>query len=138
MENIKITTIDDQTLSILIPTIIRRRKGYATRILSERVEEYHDIENPQNYNERLAKAVVSAFKWQKMLQEKLVSSFNEIANIENTDSAYVAKVFKLTYLAPDIIEAILKGTQPQDLKLRDFTAKAIPDLWEEQREVFGF
>ena len=75
---------------------------------------------------------------QKMLKEKEVSSFAEIAELENIDKTYIAKVFKLNYVAPDIIEAILKGNQPPRLNLRDFIQKTIPDLWEEQRGVFGF
>jgi hypothetical protein len=58
--------------------------------------------------------------------------------IENTDKAYVSKIFKLNYIAPSIVEDILTGKQPENLKISDFTAKAIPDLWEEQREIFGF
>jgi len=41
-------------------------------------------------------------------------------------------------VAPSIVKDVLAGKQPENLKISDFTAKAIPDLWEEQREVFGF
>lgn len=84
------------------------------------------------------KAFATAYKWQKMLKEKTVNSFNEIAELEKIDKSYIAKVFKLNYVSPDIVEAILKGTQPASLNLRDFIQKTIPDLWSEQREVFGF
>lgn len=107
-------------------------------ILPEGAKEYKEVENPKNYNEKLVQAFAKAYKWQKMLKEKEVGSFTEIAKIENTDKAYVSKIFKLNYIAPSIVEDLLTGKQPENLKISDFTAKAIPDLWEEQREVFGF
>ena len=73
-----------------------------------------------------------------MIKSKEVGSLSEIAKIERTNKVYIAKIFKLNYVAPDIVRAILDGTQPEHLKLRDFTHGAIPDLWEEQREIFGF
>ena len=137
-QNIKLTQIDDKTLSIFIPIQIRTKQGYVTMILAEGAEEYQEVENPKNYNEKLVKAFASAYKWQKMLKEKEVSSFAEIAELEKSDKTYIAKVFKLNYVALDIVEAILKGNQPPQLNLRDFIQKTIPDLWTEQREVWGF
>ena len=106
--------------------------------MPENAKEYQGIESPQNYNEKLVNAFANAYKWQEMIKSGEVSSLNEIARIEKTDDSYVRKVFKLNYVAPDIIEAVLDGKQAKGLKLQDFTHKTIPDLWEEQREVFGF
>ena len=137
-QNTRLTQIDDKTLSVFIPIQIRKKQGYVTMILPEDAAEYQEVENPKNYNEKLVKAFAAAYKWQRMLKEKTVNSFNEIAELERIDKSYIAKVFKLNYVAPDIVEAILKGTQPASLNLRDFIQKTIPDLWAEQREVFGF
>jgi len=136
-QNIKFNEIDDGTISILIPMKIRKRKGYVTTIAPEGLDKYKGIENPHNYNEKLVNAFASAYKWKEMIKNKEVGSFNEIAEIEKTDKSHVAKIFKLNYVAPDIIEAILDGKQPELLTLRDFK-KGVPDLWEEQRDVFGF
>jgi site-specific DNA recombinase len=137
-QNIKLTQIDDKILSIFIPMQIRKKWGYVTIILPEDAEKSQEVKNPKNYNEKLVKAFANAYKWQKMLKQKTVSSLNEIAELEKTDKSYIAKIFKLNYVAPDIVEAILKGTQPANLNLRDFIQKTIPDLWSEQREIFGF
>ena len=138
MENVKIMQIDDDTLSISIPIKIRKRKGYVTAILPENAKEYQGIENPQNYNEKLVNAFANAYKWQEMIKSGEISGLSDIARLEKTDKAYISKIFKLNYVAPDIVEAILDGKQPENIILRDFTHKIIPDLWEEQREVFGF
>ena len=137
-QNTRLTQIDDKTLSVFIPIQIRKKQGYVTMILPEDAAEYQEVENPKNYNEKLVKAFATAYKWQRMLKEKTVNSLNEIAELERIDKSYIAKVFKLNYVAPDIVEAILKGAQPASLNLRDFIQKTIPDLWAEQREVFGF
>lgn len=142
MESIKIARKSDETndqiFRILIPMKIRKKKGYVTMILPEGVEEFKEVEKPQNYNEKLVAAFVKAYKWQKMLRDEEVSNFTDITKLEKTGKAYVSKIFKLNYIAPDIVEAILTGNQPLELNLDDFTRKAIPDLWEEQREAFGF
>jgi hypothetical protein len=134
----KLTQIDDKILSVFIPMQIRKKRGYVTMILLEGAEEYQEVENPKNYNEKLVKAFANAYKWQKMLKNKEVNSLSEIATMEKVDDSYVRKIFKLSYVAPDIVEAILKGNQSANLNLKDFTQKTIPDLWTEQREVFGF
>ena len=45
----------------------------------------------------------------------------------------------LGYLAPDIVEAILDGYQPQGLTTRTLkTGYDLPVLWAEQRTCLGF
>jgi hypothetical protein len=49
---------------------------------------------------------------------------------------YVGKVFRCALLAPDIIESILEGRQPQDLNFEKL-CQHIPSNWAKQREHFG-
>ncbi|MBF0342101.1 MAG: hypothetical protein HQL95_14235 [Magnetococcales bacterium] len=88
-------------------------------------------------DESLIQAVARAWKWRKMLDRKEVLSLSEIAAQEKIGSTYIYRIFDLSLLAPDIVQAILDGTQPPGLSLREF-AKGIPLAWEEQREKFGF
>jgi site-specific DNA recombinase len=45
----------------------------------------------------------------------------------------------LAFLAPDIVEAILAGTQPVDLTAETLTRRAdLPLSWSEQKSLFGF
>lgn len=53
------------------------------------------------------------------------------------DRSYVRRILRLASLAPDIVEAILRGTEPSGLSLERL-AKALPVLWEEQRKALGF
>jgi len=51
------------------------------------------------------------------------------------DNSYVARLLRLTLLAPDIIEAIIEGTEPDGLSLEKLYGA--PAEWEEQRRVLA-
>ena len=65
-------------------------------------------------------------------------SISFLAREEGLTHAYLGRLLRLNLLAPDIVEAILEGKQPKDLRLIDFMRKEIPLLWEEQKEKFWF
>ncbi|MBS3961108.1 MAG: hypothetical protein KGZ61_05235 [Sandarakinorhabdus sp.] len=50
----------------------------------------------------------------------------------------LADRIKLSYLAPDIIEAILAGRQPRSLTRRRFATIDLPIDWRQQRQMLGF
>ena len=50
--------------------------------------------------------------------------------------SYVGRIMRLTLLAPDIVEAIVEGREPNGLSLERLV-KGMPVVWEEQRERFG-
>jgi hypothetical protein len=53
----------------------------------------------------------------------------------NIDRTYVGRMLRLTSLAPDIIEAILRGDEPDGLSLEKLR-KDLPVRWEEQGMVY--
>ena len=50
------------------------------------------------------------------------------------DPSYIARTIRLASLAPDIIEAILEGREPEGSSLRALR-RDLPLGWEEQRRV---
>ena len=50
--------------------------------------------------------------------------------------SYATRILRLAYLAPDIVEAIVAGKQPQSLSLKRLL-REIPLSWAEQRERFS-
>lgn len=60
-----------------------------------------------------------------------------LAEKEKISSSYLARILRLTLLAPDIVETILDGRQPKGLWLADFM-EPFPAEWDEQRRRFGF
>ena len=62
------------------------------------------------------------------------TTIEEIAEAENINPSYVSRVLRMTLLAPDIVEAILAGRQPEGLTM----AKAMqPFPGEWSRQTFG-
>ena len=51
------------------------------------------------------------------------------------DNSYLARLLRLTLLAPDIIASILDGTEPDGLSLEKLYR--VPIEWEEQRRLLG-
>jgi hypothetical protein len=85
----------------------------------------------------LIKALSRAWRWQQLLNARAYGSIAEMADKEGINRSYLSRTIRLALLAPDIVEAILNGTQPPTLQLSDLE-RPFPIDWEEQRTAFGF
>ena len=66
-------------------------------------------------------------------------TIKDLAVSDKINSSYVSRVLRLTLLAPDIVEAILDGRQPDGMTLPALM-KPFPVEWSDQRRsivVFG-
>ena len=114
-----------QTLTVVIPLSVKPRGGRKAMVTPGvlALERRQDI--------TLIKAVARAFRWRRMLETGRFSTINELAAAEKINSSYVSRVLRLTLLAPDIVEAILDGRQPEGMTLpalmKPFSVK-----WERQ------
>jgi hypothetical protein len=61
----------------------------------------------------------------------------EIAQRFRLSDPHVRQLLRFTYLAPDIVEAIVEGCQPRILTVK-LLLKGIPLDWADQRTAFGF
>lgn len=52
--------------------------------------------------------------------------------------SHATKVYRLNFISPKIVEAIVNGTAPRDLVLQDILAKKALEIWQEQEEMWGF
>ncbi len=88
-------------------------------------------------NEQLVKAIVRSFLWNEQLISGEKRTIREIADQEKISSpTYVSKVIHLRFLAPDIIESIIEGTQPVDWTVEKLFAIKTSD-WQSQRQILG-
>ncbi len=67
-----------------------------------------------------------------MLDEGRYASISEMAAAERIERGYLGTLLQLTLLAPDIVEAILDGRQPDRLRLPQLTER-FPSEWARQR-----
>jgi len=65
----------------------------------------------------LVKALARAFRWRRMMEAGRYGTIDELAAAEKINSSYVSRLLRLTLLAPDIVEAILDGRQPEGMTL---------------------
>jgi site-specific DNA recombinase len=65
-------------------------------------------------------------------------SLSAIARRAGVHVGDVSRALQLAFLAPDLVEAILDGTQPVDLTPERLKrARELPLLWDEQRAMLG-
>ena len=132
-QNIQIA--NDEIIDLFVPLEIKKRGGSAIIILPKNLKKE---EMTKCFDEKMIKAFAKAYKWKNMLKEDKIGSLAQIAVKENITGAYVSKVFNLNFIAPEIVEKILNGEQPRDLKLQDMLVGKFPLLWQEQKELWGF
>ncbi|MBF0185614.1 MAG: hypothetical protein HQM06_14680 [Magnetococcales bacterium] len=124
---------DGSTIIVSIPMQFRRRGGRTTIIAPEGL----DMPAPKTTrDDSLARLVVKAHRWLRLIESGKFASIKELADRENLDDSYVARILRLTLLAPDIVEAILDNKQPNVLTVRELM-RPFPVLWTEQREQWG-
>jgi hypothetical protein len=58
-------------------------------------------------------------------------SMNDLADAAGIDRAYVRRLLNLTLLSPDLVRAILAGTEADGLSLTQLVA-GVPERWEVQ------
>ncbi len=99
------------TLTVVIPLAVKVRGGRKAMITPGvlMLDARQDV--------TLIKAVARAFRWRRMLEGGQFATVQELAAAEKINASYVSRVLRLTLLAPDIVEAILDGRQPEGMTL---------------------
>jgi hypothetical protein len=126
------TRLEGTTLVVRIPMRFQRRGG-RKRIVAPDGSELVPAAKPQP-DGALIKALARARRWQRMLDEGRFASVRELAEAERVEVSYVARILRLTLLAPDIVEQILGGGH-EDLQLAELM-QPFPVEWKRQRGRF--
>ena len=116
------------TLTVVIPLSVKPRGGRKAVVTPGvlALDRRQDI--------TLIKAVARAFRWRKMLEEGRFSTIKELAAVEKINASYVSRVLRLTLLAPDIVEAVLDGRQPEGMTLAGLL-EPFPVEWKRQLDM---
>jgi len=86
-------------------------------------------------NQTLIEAIAKGHRWQGQLESGEYPSIEDLAHAVGCDRTYVGRLLRLTSLAPDIVEAILRGDEPDGLSLEKLR-KNLPVRWEDQRTAY--
>jgi DNA invertase Pin-like site-specific DNA recombinase len=85
---------------------------------------------------RLVREIVQARQWFDDLANWRVASIADLARISGVSAPYISKKISLAFLAPDITEMIVTGTQPMRLTPEALKrACPLPVSWDEQRTL---
>ena len=125
---------DNGAVRIRVPMQLKRRGGRKQVIVPEGLDKRPSLV-PRSGNP-LAIAVARALRWRALLEDGSYPSMYALAEKLGVDSRYVARLLDLTLLAPDIIDGVLNGTEPDGLSLEKLYQA--PMDWEEQRRDLGF
>jgi len=130
-------------LSINLPegTSITLNKPMTIRRRGQEMKMVIGGEMPQspNLDQALIKLLAKAYLLKTRLDNGSVSSIKDFATEHDIDHADAKRMLPLGYMAPDIVESILAGTQPNDLTaLKLKNGYKLPALWAEQRAYLGF
>ena len=127
--------IEDAKTSPFLMTIPMKamRVGFGTRLV---------IDSPNRPKRAPDKRLVRLLAQAQSLYLRVTSSkatMIEVAAEANITSSYAARLVRLAWLAPDIVEAILDGSQPQTLSARRLmNDDVLPADWSDQRRLLGF
>jgi len=121
------------TFTVRVPLNLKRYGGRKLVIVPE--GQGIPVRPNPTPDDTLLKALARAHRWKRMLESGQVGSLNELAEAEKVNPSYLSRIYRLTLLAPDIVEAILDGRQPRTLQLADLMGD-VPVEWERQRYTY--
>lgn len=122
---------DGSTLTVNLPLTVRRRGGRKQVVIPEGSPAWTGPS--ARVNSTLVKALARAHRWKNMLEGGSCASVAELAAAERINPSYLARVLRLTLVAPDLVEAVLAGKNAS-LTL-DALMRRFPLAWIEQRKL---
>jgi hypothetical protein len=125
----------EQAMTTINVPVQLKRCGQAVRLIVKAAVDPKTRVPDQRRLGLLAKAQ----RWFKLLSSGHADSVLSIAREHRMASADVTRVVYLAFLAPDIVQTIVRGAQPVELNIKRMLAAApLPMDWAEQRRVLGF
>jgi hypothetical protein len=122
---------DGRVLTVSLPLNVRKPGGRKRVVVPGGVPAWS--EPSSRIDSTLVKAIARAHRWKNMLESGSYASVAELAAAERINASYLARVLRLTLLAPDLVETVLAG---QELSLAlDAAMGSFPLDWVEQRKL---
>jgi hypothetical protein len=124
---------EDEQLVVSVPLAMKRRGGRKEIITPGGQTPESRLQSRTNAS--LALTIARVHRWRELLEQRSYPSVRALARELGVDNSYVARLLRLSLLAPDIVEAILDGTEPSGLSLgKLFRA---PMEWKAQRQILN-
>ena len=122
----------DQAVTVNVPFVIRKRGGRKLVIMPDGVEA---VPVPRaRVDSALLKALARGFRWRKLLETGDIATIEDVAEAESINPSYVSRVLRMTLLAPEIVETIFAGRQPDGMTMAR-AMQPFPLEWSQQSVV---
>lgn len=125
---------DGDGIQIRIPMKMKKRGGRKVIIVPDGLEQA--VPQPLDHQKAFVIALARAHRWLELLESGRYRSINEMAQTFGVSNAYMRRLLRFTLLAPDIIVAVLNGSEPDGFSQNKLVG-AIPAEWEKQWERWG-
>lgn len=111
----------DGIIVLRVPMTFRKRGGRREIILPEGMK-------PEDTASSLKIAIAKAFYWKNLLDTGAVESIDGLSKHIGMNKAHLSGLLRATMLAPDIVEVVLRGVEPEGLTTTHLRDGKIPLL----------
>jgi hypothetical protein len=119
---------DGETITIHIPMTFRKRGG-RKQVVTPNGAAWAPRPRVDN---ALVKALARAYRWQRMLDEGVCGTIEDLARREKVNRGYMCSVLRLTLLAPDLVDSVLDGRHGPQMTLAQLL-EPFELAWDDQR-----
>src|ERR1700730_6755290 len=129
-----VKTVDQCLCGFLSVPVRLRRAGREIRMVIDGTDPF-----AAKPDARLIRLLLRARRFNATLAHGEGIPFAALAQREGVSRSYFTRLVRLSYLAPDITQAILDGRQPGDLTAEKLLEHSrLPLVWHDQRTTLGF
>jgi hypothetical protein len=126
--------VNDDEIELLSVPVRLRRSGREIRMVINGTDSF-----AAKPDARLIRLLLRARRFNATLAQGEGVPFAALADREGVSRSYFTRLVRLSYLAPDITQAILDGRQPSDLTAEKLLEHSrLPLACHDQRTVLGF
>ena len=121
----------NDTTRVFIPLTQRRRNGRPRVLPPEQGSQFQF----RSQDPHILRALGRAWAWGRRLETGEAAPIHDIDKAENLSDRFVGRIMRLAYLSPKVVQAILDGSHPAWLTMRDLL-EPFPMDWQLQEKKF--
>ena len=124
---------NDPTITFTVPARLKRT-GMETRLLIDGA----DGSSRRNPDYSLHRLLARAYRYNDMVMRSDGKTMTQLAAEAGVVRSYFTRILRLSFLAPEIVKAILRDRHPIELTAKRLANELrLPIAWDEQRALLG-
>jgi hypothetical protein len=114
-----------------IPKTFRPRGGKTVIVLPDGSRGV--VRREATIDNTMIKVIARGLRWQRLLYDGTYATIEDLAAAEKINPSYVSRILRLAYLSPTVVQAILEGSHPAWLTMKDLL-EPFPMDWKQQEK----